>query len=372
MTPQISMKTMTKAIIGGVAALLVAGSAVLYYNMSNEKVDGGYVAYVRTNPIVGVPEFRQVIKGPGGTGLVWRQNSVIICVTPYTTEEKFDDIRAADHLKMKADAHLVWRIDANKVREFVEQYGAVTEVDPTPEAIAQDAYASFIRQPFCSAVRTSIAKFRGLDAPGHIPEITDMVEKELRTALKDTPFIVESVTIGSTVPPESVTAGITKKVEATQEYERQAIQLEIAKRNEMIADAEGRAKANRMNQEAQGALLKAKAEADAELYRRQQEAAAVLAMKKAEAEGMRLEAEGRKALNNAIGENLIRWQMVQNLDKIRFPHINVGSEAITPLLQAIKAAQGSIASPAPAAPAAPTAPAAPPVVPQPEVSVPQQ
>ena len=102
MTPQISMKAMTKVIIGGVAALLVAGSAVLYYNMSNEKVDGGYVAYVRTNPIVGVPEFRQVIKGPGGTGLVWRQNSVIICVTPYTTEEKFDDIRAADHLKMKA------------------------------------------------------------------------------------------------------------------------------------------------------------------------------------------------------------------------------------------------------------------------------
>jgi hypothetical protein len=64
--------------------------------------------------------------------------------------------------------------------------------------------------------------------------------------------------------------------------------------------------------------------------------------------------------------------MVQNLDKIRFPHINVGSEAITPLLQAIKAAQGPITSPAPAAPAAPTAPAAPPVVPQPEVSVPQQ
>ena len=88
-----------------------------------------------------------------------------------------------------------------------------------------------------------------------------------------------------------------------------------------------------------------KAEADAELYRRQQEAAAVLAMKRAEAEGMRLEAEGRKALNEAIGENLIRWQTVQNLDKIRFPHINVGSEAITPLLQAIKAVQNQPEAP---------------------------
>ena len=73
----------------------------------------------------------------------------------------------------------------------------------------------------------------------------------------------------------------------------------------------------------------------------------MLAMKRAEAEGMRLEAEGRKALNDAIGENLIRWQTVQNLDKIRFPHINVGSEAITPLLQAIKAVQ---TQPEPAAP----------------------
>ena len=77
-------------------------------------------------------------------------------------------------------------------------------------------------------------------------------------------------------------------------------------------------------------------------------------MKRAEAEGMRLEAEGRKALNDAIGENLIRWQTVQNLDKIRFPHINVGSEAITPLLQAIKAVR---APEAPAASAPQPAPA---------------
>ena len=138
MIPILNMKTRTKVILVSVLVLLFAVFMVLYHNTSNEKVDGGYVAYVRTNPIVGVPEFRQVIKGPGGTGLVWRQNSVIICVTPYTTEEKFDDIRAADHLKMRADAHLVWRIDANKVREFVEQYGAVTEVDPTPEAIEKN------------------------------------------------------------------------------------------------------------------------------------------------------------------------------------------------------------------------------------------
>ena len=99
--------------------------------------------------------------------------------------------------------------------------------------------ADFIRQPFRTAVRTAIARFNGLEAPARIPEITKMVESSLRKQLEGTPFIVESVTIGSTLPPESVTAGITKKVEATQEYERQAIMLEIAKRSEEIAEAEG-------------------------------------------------------------------------------------------------------------------------------------
>ena len=227
----------------GVGLLFIVGGAgaLIAMNCSNEKVDGGYAAYVYTNPIFGVKEFRGVIKGPGGTGYVWRQKSIPICVTPYTMTETFDDIRAADQLKMKAEAYLVYRIDANKVKEFVENYGAIADVPNNPDEIAKDAYDSFICQPFRTAVRTAIAQFRGLEAPSKIPEITQMVETSLRKQLEGTPFIVESVTIGSTLPPESVTAGITKKVEATQEYERQAIMLEIAKRSEEIAEAEGRA-----------------------------------------------------------------------------------------------------------------------------------
>lgn len=136
-------------------------------------------------------------------------------------------------------------------------------------------------------------------------------------------------------------------MEASQEYERQAIMLEIAKRAEEIADAEGRAKANKMNQEAQGELLRAKAEADAKLYAKQQEAAALLAMKQAEAEGMILEAKGKKALDEAIGENIIRMETIRNMDKIRFPHILVGSEAVSPLFDAIRRIVPPAAAPAP-------------------------
>ena len=324
----------------GIAAAVV-GSIFTLTNFSNEKVDGGYAAYVYSNPIFGSKEFKQVITGPGGTGMVWRQDSIQVCVTPYTMTESFDDIRAADQLKMNAEAHLVWRIDPTKVKEFVEQYGALAEVDHTPEAIATDAYESFVKQPFRTAVRTSIAEYRGLEAPANIPAITDKVTAILKQHFEGTPFIIESVTIGHTIPPESVTAGITRKVEATQEYERQAIQLEIAKRNEEIQIAEGRAAANRVREEAQGALDKAKAEADAELYRKQQEAAAVLAMRTAEAEGMKKEAEGRKALNDAIGDNLIRYEAIQRIGEAKVPHINVGSDAVRPLMNVLQQAFGN-------------------------------
>ena len=125
----------------GVGALFVIVGAGLFIatNCSNEKVDGGYAAYVYTNPIFGIKEFRSVIKGPGGTGYVWRQKSIPICVTPYTMTETFDDIRAADQLKMKAEAYLVYRIDANKVKEFVENYGASAEVPNNPDEIAREA-----------------------------------------------------------------------------------------------------------------------------------------------------------------------------------------------------------------------------------------
>ena len=80
------------------------------------------------------------------------------------------------------------------------------------------------------------------------------------------------------------------------------------------------------------------AEADAELYRKQQEAAAILAMRTAEAEGMKKEAEGRKALNDAIGENLIRYEAIRRVGEAKVPHINVGNDAVQPLMNLVRQA----------------------------------
>ena len=55
-------------------------------------------------------------------------------------------------------------------------------------------------------------------------------------------------------------------------------------------------------------------------------------------------------------------ETIRNMDRIRFPHILVGSEAVAPLFDAIRrilpaapAPQAPASQPAPAAPAAPAA-----------------
>ena len=82
---------------------------------------------------------------------------------------------------------------------------------------------------------------------------------------------------------------------------------------------------------------------------------------------MILEAKGKKALDEAIGENIIRMETIRNMDKIRFPHILVGSEAVSPLFDAIRRIVPPTTVPAPQPPAPlPAAPA-----PQPAPAEPQ-
>ncbi len=46
---------------------------------------------------------------------------------------------------------------------------------------------------------------------------------------------------------------------------------------------------------------------------------------------MLLEAKGRQALGDSITDSFIRLEAVKNFDKLKFPHIVVGSEVITPI-----------------------------------------
>ena len=327
---------------------LALGGLFTLVNFGNHTVDGGYCAYVYSDPICGKKEFKDVISGPGGTGFwVWRYRTLDISVTPWTVEEKFDDILAKDKLMMSAQASLVFRINRARVKEFVENYGAMAEVDKQPKSIILDAYSSFIQQHFRSAIRAEVSKYNGLDASANIPAITKAVEDELKNRFEGTPFIVESVTIGSTTPPKSVTDGVTKKVEATQAFERQTVERDMAKQQEEIQEAQGRAAARKAEQEAEGQRLAAKAKSDAELYAAQREADAklysqqkdaegLLMIAKAQAEGKKMEAEALDVYSKAIGPNYISLEFVRNLDRLHLPTTVVGADFVSQLSGMLK------------------------------------
>lgn len=336
-------------IVGAIFIAVIAFCGLFtLLNFGNHSVDGGYVGYVYSNPLMGKKEFKGIINGPGGTGFwAWRQELLPISVTPWTVEENFGDILAKDKLMMNAQASLVFRINKARVKEFVEDYGAMSEVDRKPESIIMDAYNSFIKQHFRSAIRAEVSKYNGLDASANIPSITRAVESQLKTRFENTPFIVESVTIGSTTPPKTVTEGVTKKVEATQAYERQSIERDMARQQEEIQEAQGRAAARKAEQEAEGQRLAAKAKADATLYAanrdaeaklfaQQKEAEGILLVAKAQAEGKKAEAEALTEYSRAIGDKFVMLELVRNLDKLKLPQTVVGADFVKELSGVVK------------------------------------
>lgn len=332
-------------VMAACAGVVVPASLVLVSNCSNVKVDGGYAAYVYSDPIFGKKEFLQVMSGPNSTGWVWRQKACIISVTPWRMAESFDNIQSSDNLMTAAEASIVFKVDISKIKEFVEQYGAMAEVGTDPVEIIKDAYESFIQKPFQTSVRNAISQYRGLDAAKHIPDITSQVHKDMQTMLKDTPFMLQSVNIGRTTPPKEVVAGIVAKVEATQTDEKRDIELSIARKNEEIKEAEGRAEARKVAQQAEGERQAAKSrsdaelyaeqrKADAELYKAQKDAEARLLIAEANSKGKKLEAEAVKQYSDSVGDNYVKLQFVQNLDKLKMPTTMVGSDLLNNVIDA--------------------------------------
>lgn len=333
----------TTAVLAAIVAMIAM--LILWTNCSNVKVDGGYAAYVYSDPIFGKKEFVQIMNGPNSTGWVWRQKACVISVTPWRMAESFDNIQSSDNLMTSAEASIVFKVDTSKIREFVEQYGAMAEVGTDPVEIIKDAYESFIQKPFQTSVRNAISQYRGLDAAKHIPEITSQVHSDMHTMLKDTPFMLQSVNIGRTTPPKEVVAGIVAKVEATQTDEKRDIELSIARKNEEIKEAEGRAEARKVAQQAEGERQAAKSrsdaelyaeqrKADAELYKAQKDAEARLLIAEASAKGKKMEAEAVKQYSDSVGDNYVKLQFVQNLDKLKMPTTMVGSDLLNNVIDA--------------------------------------
>ncbi len=344
----------------GVIALLGA-LALLVANCDNHRVPSGFAGYVYTRPIFGQNAFEQVLIGPSSTGWVWRRAVSKVSITPDTTVESFDvsnggAILGKDKLPLSCKASLVFRLNPNKVKEFMEDYGGIAQStgrndDEVADEIMRFAYINFIQQPFRTAVRAELSQYNALDAAGNLQTISDNVFRQLRERLDGTPFIVDSVAVGETNPPAAIIESVVKKVQTTQENERKGTELEIAKKDieiqRAMGEAEGAKKLEIARQEAAANIQRGEAEAKVITMQGKARAEAALEAARAEAEGLRLK-------EAALGPNMLQWRYIESMlqnAKVYLPNEKDGGIGILGLLPLDDKSTQPAATPAPQQPA---------------------
>lgn len=337
-TPMIDVGAWSAAKYVLVAAVIfIVLILVIPQNISNEQVKGGYAQYIYTKPYFGKSTFQGVQIGPDSTGIRWRIRTQIVSITPYTYEEKFDNILSKDNLPMSVECSIIWKIESDKVREFVEKFGGLDE-NTDPDRIARYAYEDFIQKQLMNILRSEYAKYESLKVSANISEISDVVTKRLRERLTATPFEVTSVVIGKTMPPDEVTNQIKRTAVAQQQIITQEQERVLAERQVEIQRQKGMAEARMMEEKALGQLAQTKAKADAEYYTKQKAADAIRLTYEAEADGQKKLAAAMESKNKAIGQNLILYQFVENFKEAKLPQTLtvVGSDFLEQILRRLQ------------------------------------
>lgn len=209
---------------------------------TNPSTPAGYVGYVTKHPYTMPTRFYEVQTGPTSTGLGWMLETTNISVRPTTSTEVFEGataVLAKDNLHIEFQAHMIWKVDPENVKLFVEKFGG-TGGDPL-----QLAYDNFIKEPFRTYTRDEVQKYDGLDIKDNIDTIGTAVQTRILELTKGTPFTIISVVIGNIQYPDTVAQSVANKLAATQVLEQTQIEIQTAKAKAQIreADAEGIAKA---------------------------------------------------------------------------------------------------------------------------------
>ena len=216
--------------------------AVGIIGCTNPSTPAGYVGYVTKHPYTMPARFYELQTGPTSTGLGWMLEVTNISVTPNTSTEQFvgpTAVLAKDNLHIEFQAHLLWKVEPQNVKDFVEKYGE------TGENPLNNAYVNFIKEPFRTYTRDEVQKYDGLDIKDNIDAIGSAVQDRILALTKGTPFTIISVVIGNIQYPDTVAQSVANKLAATQVLEQTTIEIQTAKAKAQIreADAEGVAKA---------------------------------------------------------------------------------------------------------------------------------
>lgn len=242
------------------AVLLVLSGIIWFIGSENPKTPAGYVGYLTKGAVFGKTRFYGVQRGPTSPGRTWLLDVVNVSVTPYNYSEEFTGTEAVlskDNLKIEFRVHLVWRVRANGVQEFVDKYSVLYETDK-PDDVVKNAYGNFLKEPLRTYARDEIQKLDALKIKDEIGQIGHRLDGRVREKTLDTPFEVISIVVGNIQYPAVVADAVAKKLAATQDLERAdtEIAIEEKKAKRRVEDARGVAEAMRIiNERLTGAYL---------------------------------------------------------------------------------------------------------------------
>ena len=225
---------------------LVACLLVWLGGTANPVTPAGYVGYVTRGAILGKSEFLGLQNGPTSTGRGWMLHVVNVSVTPYSFAEEFEganSVLTKDNLKVSFRVHTIFKIRADRAKEFVEQFSTLHEGED-PNRVVKTAYENFLQERLRTFARDEVEKVDGFDLKGRITAMGDALLTRVKVLTDPTPFEVGSVVVGNIQYPESVSNAVATKLAAQQKLEQMAteVQIEENKKDQRIVEAEGIAK----------------------------------------------------------------------------------------------------------------------------------
>lgn len=225
-----------KIVIGLVAAVIafpILITACICFK--NPYTPPGHEGYIKRGAIVGKVTYYGMQSGPASTGLGWLLQVQNIDFRWKTFSEQFM-VMSADNLELRFNAHIVMRPGPGSVKEIVEIYGA------------EEWYTRTINEPFRNAVYEAVAGYKALEAKDKREIIAKSVTNKFKSYIKNKPFQVSSIVIGTINLPPQVAQSQELKISKQTELEQKDFEIEIERKKKdiRIIEAQGIADAQRI------------------------------------------------------------------------------------------------------------------------------
>lgn len=236
----------TKIVVAVFALILIVAIAwpiVWLLGSSNPYTPAGYVGYVTQGAVFGQTKFVKLQTGPTSAGRMWLGDVINVSITPYTYDEDFSgdqQVLAKDNLPVSYKMHILFAIKPNMVREFVERYSVLHQGSDMGN-IVEASYANFLKEPLRTYGRDEVQQHDALAIKDNITPIGEKVLARVKILTDTTPFNVSQTVVGNIQYPDKVTQAVTLKLAASQDLEREEINIDIAKKKALtrVAEASG-------------------------------------------------------------------------------------------------------------------------------------